>query len=190
MENCELECNTYEYFWSNVHIIQSSKACLHLYMLCQFLLTNNLTDDFQEWIAYTPVIIEILSIRICVKGKQTGDHISQMRLSSSSQKNNGKCPFKMITANSGRFHVFHVIRSFRLSSISTNTQIALSSQVNSPGHFDKGQISIPRKSVFDIFERNPLYYLRRCGRHCQLYISVPPLECIHKIDRFQRPGTI
>lgn len=51
-------------------------------------------------------------------------------------------------------HVFHVIRSLRCSSISTNTQIAVWSQVNSPGHFNKRQISIARKCVFDIFERD------------------------------------
>lgn len=115
---------------------------------------NLLQRSFRNGFAHTSMLIETFSIFICVKSKQTRDHISQMRLSSSIQKYNSICLFKMITANSGRIHVFHVIRSFRFSSISTNTQIAVSSQVNSPGHFNKAQISIPRKSVFDIFEKN------------------------------------
>lgn len=104
--------------------------------------------------AHCPLIIEIF---ISVKSKQTRDHISQMRLSSNAQKNNGICLFKMITSNSGRLHLFHFIRSFRLSSVSTNTQIAFPSQVNSPGHFNKRQISILKKCVFDISEGN--YYI-------------------------------
>lgn len=140
-------------------------------------------DDFAEQISTHPVIIEIF---ICVKSKQTRDHISEMRLSSKSQKNNGICLFKMITTNSGRIDVFHVIRSFRSSSVSTNTQIAVSSQVNSPGHFNKGQISILKKCVFWYFWKELLCYLRRCGRHCQIFISVPFLHWTYKLDALQR----
>lgn len=109
-----------------------------------------LDESFRGPICTQPII----EIFISVKSKQTPDHISQMRLSSNWQKNNGICLFKMITTNSGRTDLFHFVRPFKLSSVSTNTQIAVPSQVNSPGHFNKRQISILKKCVFDIFERN------------------------------------